>query len=916
MKPLVHLIRNLFRRAQVEQELDDEMSSWVEMRADEHEARGLSRDAAVRAARLDTGGVEQLKEEVRDVRFGAWLELLWRDVRFAARTLLHSPGVTAVVVLSLGLAIGANTAIFSMVNALLMKSLPVDRPEQLVLLSNGYTRGFVSGQKGRWSIYSYPLYRHLRDNQTAFEGIASFRTELDRLNVRLPRQEASTLAWCRLVSGNYFTVLGVTPLIGRVLSSNDESLTANPVAVISHSYWQRAFQGSTAVIGEVVNMNGIPVTIAGVAPEKFFGESIERELADIWLPVTLQPRVMMRRNALEDSVNSWLNLIGRLTPGSSVARAEAELNVALAQHLRQLAGPSIKPEQEQEIRKANIALSPGSGGVSFLRYLYTDALYILMAVVGLVLLIACANVANLLLARATAREKEMSMRLALGAGRMRLIRQLLVESLLLAGLGGAVGVALASWMTRLLLAGISTGDRMVPLDVAPDGRVLGFTLAVSLLTGILFGLAPALRASRVDVWPALKGTSSLSPSGSPRRFRLGLAQALIVAQVGLSVPLLAGAALFVQTLRQLQNQDLGFRPANVLEVGIDPLIAGYEPDRLESLYRNLLERVQVIPGVQSASLSLYSPMSGNNWSSPVEVEGHSSAAAGEETMSQWVWTGPRYLETTGMTLLRGREFSPGDVPNSRKVAIVNETFVAHYLQGRDPIGRQFAIPSLGVTQPIEIVGIVKDVKFNSLRQTFRPVAFMPITQAPIPPAKYARFLEVRGAPGTDPATLASTIRAAIQETDRNLPVTSIKTLEKQIADGLTRENLTAGVSSFFAALALALACIGVYGVLAYAVAKRGREIGIRMAIGARKGMILRMVLREVLLLSLAGIAIGLVAAVFTSNAIAAQLYGLKATDTRTLAGVALVLAACAALAGLLPALRASRVDPMVTLRAD
>jgi len=912
MRPLRHLLRNLFRRTKVEQELDDEMRSWVEMRADEHEAQGLTREQAVRAARLETGGVEQLKEEVRDVRLGAWLELLWQDVRFAFRTLLHSFGVTAVVVLSLGLAIGANTAIFSMVNALLMKSLPVDRPEQLALLSDGYTRGFVSGQKGRWSIYSYPLYRHLRDHQTTFEGIASFRTELDRLNVRLPKQQASTLAWGKLVSGNYFSVMGVTPVIGRGLSSADESHTANPIGVISYSYWQRAFQGSTAVIGEVVNINGIPVTIAGVAPEKFFGESIERELADIWLPVTLQPRIMMRRNALEDNVNSWLNLIGRLKPGVTFARAEAELNVTLAQHLRQLAGPAIRAEQEQEIRKASIALSPGSGGVSFLRYLYTDALYILMAVVGLVLLIACANVANLLLARATAREKEMSMRLALGAGRMRLLRQLLVESVLLAGFGGIVGVALALWMTRLLLAGISTGDRMIPLDVAPDGRVLGFTLGICLLTGILFGLAPALRTSRVDVWPALKGTSS-SPVG--RRFRFGLAQTLVVAQVGLSVPLLAGAALFVQSLRQLQNQDLGFRPANVIEVGIDPLIAGYEPDRLESLYGGLLDRVQTIPGVQVASLSLYSPMSGNNWSSPVEVEGHSPASR-DEAMSQWVWTGPRYLETVGMNLLRGREFSKADTANSRKVAIVNETFVSRYLQGRDAIGRQFTIASLGVTDSIEIVGVVKDVKFNSLRQPFRPVAFLPIAQAPIAPAKYARFLEVRAAPGTDPLGLTTAIRASVQETDRNLPVTSIKTLEKQIAEGLTRENLTAGVSSFFAGLALVLACIGVYGVLAYAVARRGREIGIRMAIGARKDMILRMVLREAMLLCAPGITVGLAAAVLASNLIASQLFGLAATDLRTLAAVSLVLAASGALAALLPAMRASRVDPMVTLRAD
>lgn len=497
------------------------------------------------------------------------------------------------------------------------------------------------------------------------------------------------------------------------------------------------------------------------------------------------------------------------------------------------------------------------------------------------------------------------MRLALGAGRTRLLRQALTESLLLAGLGGAVGVLFSSWMVSVLVAGISTGGRVIPLNVSPNATVLGFTLGLCLLTGVLFGLAPALRAARADVWPALQG----SPFAGRKRPRWGLARAFVVAQIGLSLPLLAGAGLLAQTLRQLRTQDFGFSPEQVLEVEIYPSLAGYRPDQLEPLYRALLDRVNAVPGVRAASLSLYSPMSGDNWSGEVAVEGY-APASGRNARCQWVWVGPRYVETAGMTLLIGRDLSERDTQNSPLVAVVNDSFARRYLSGQNPIGRHL---SMGKSD-IEIVGVVRDFKFNNPRQDIWPVVFLPLVQASMTPARYARFLEIRTA--GDPAGVGAAVREAVRQVDRNLPVAGIRTLTRQVDEMLSRERLVAGLSGFFAMLALLLACIGLGGVLAYAVTRRAREIGIRLAVGARRADILSMILREALLLAAIGVAIGLVASLGLTVVLSSQLYGVRAADPRTLAAAALLLGAVAVLAALWPARRAAGVDPIRTLRAE
>ena len=843
------------------------------------------------------------------------MSTLFQDVRYAIRMLAKNSSFTAVAVLTLALGIGANTAIFTLINALMMKKLPVPKPEQLVLFGEGLRRGFIGfGPGEHYDIFSYPLYEHLRDNDSSFEGIAAFRTELDRLNVRRQgagESEAAQLAWGRLVSGNYFSVLRVQPRLGHVLRPEDDRPEASPVAVISHSYWTRRFGNDPTVVGRVLNVNGILLTVAGVTPPEFFGESVESPLADFWLPVMLQPRLMPERGSvLEDPYVNWLNLLGRLEPGVSLQKAQAGVDVAFRQFLTARAGAHLSPEAQRDIQKSYIKLSPGGSGICSLRFLYSRPLYSLMAVVALVLLIACANVANILLSRAAARQKEISLRLAVGASRSRLLRQLLTESVLLGLLGGAVAVLFSTWGVSLLVAMVAGGTGGLPLSVTPDAMVLGFTLAVSLLTGILFGLAPAFRATGMDVAQSLKSGAL----GTTRGARWNLPKGLVVSQVGLSLLLLVCAGLLVRTLQNLAKQDFGFNPEHVLEVGIDPRIAGYKQDQLIPLYQSLLDRLNALPGVRVASLSLYSPMSGDGWGGQISVQGY-FPPRNEQADCQWVWVGPRYVETEGMTLLLGRDLGPGDTKGAPQVAVVNESFAQRYLAGQNPIGHRFSMGVPAKTYETEIVGVVKNFKFNDPREDYGPIAFLPLAQVE-GPASYAANVEIRTT--ADPTSIASSVRRAIQDLDKNLPVTGINTLGEQVYERLHKENLIARLSSFFGILALLLACIGLYGLLAYRVARRTNEIGIRMALGAGQRQVLWMVLRESLALVGVGVALGLAMAFAATRFISSQfeLYGVKPADPATMAAATIALAAVAVFAGYIPARRATKVDPMVALRYE
>ena len=838
------------------------------------------------------------------------MNTLWQDARYGVRMLRKSPGFTAAAVLSLALGIGANTAIFTLLNAVLLKSLPVHAPDQLVLFGDSPSEGTSKGDppRGRWWLFSYPAYEYLRDHNDSLAGLCAFRSGEARLSVRIEGSsgEAAQRAQGHLVSGNYFSVLGVTSSLGRVLTPEDDEAAARPATVISHRYWKDKWKADPLVIGKSVVLNGAPFTIVGVAPPEFFGERVRRA-PDFWLPLAFQPQVEMHDSALNDQKTYWLNLMGRLKPGVGSEQAQASLNVALQQFLTAQAGAELTDDRRASIQNSSVKLAPGGRGISGLRFFYSEPLRMLMAIVALVLLIACANVGNLLLSRSASRQTEMSLRLALGASRGRIVRQLLTESVVLAAIGGAIGLLFAGWGVDALVALVS---KTTPLDVRADTLVLAFTAGVSLFSGIIFGLAPALRASRSDLSTALKAKSSRVGG---LKLRSGLAPALIVSQVALSLVLLVGAGLFGRSLLKLEGEDLGFNRENVLLVDIDPRLAGYKPTELSALYRQLLDRLGALPGVRSTSIATYSPLSGAGRSSSITVHGQTPGAADEMVVSDML-IGPNYCETLGLPLVLGRQIGLQDTPASGKVAVVNQSFAEKFFEGENPIGRRFSFGDEEKdAQDLEIIGVIGDVKYDSPRDKPAPTAYRPILQVQDQGA-YSSNLEIRTE--GDPSAAASDVRAAIAQVDDKLPVIYVSSFRKQLADSLGQERLIAQIVSFFGVLALILACVGLYGVMAHAVARRTNEIGIRMALGAESNSILWMVLRETMILVLVGIAIGVPAALGAARLVSTQLYGLNGADPLTLTGAVTLLIAVAALAGYLPARRAARVDPMVALRYE
>jgi len=831
-----------------------------------------------------------------------------QDLRYGARMLLKHPGLTLIAVLSLALGIGANSAIFSLLDAVLLKTLPVKNPEQFVLLSRSHPQGSKLS-----SNISYPVFAQLREQNHVCAGMF---TVLDFVRLNASVNGQAEMVEGQLVSGSFHSVLGVKAVLGRTFSADDDQVPgANPVAVISDGYWQRRFARDPAVIGKSIILNGAPFTIVGVTPPEFFGVTVGVS-PDISLPLAMLAQAIPGETAPAESYrhDALPHILARLNPGVTPQQASAALTLLLQQSLRAEAGSQWSPEREQDFQQQRIELTPGSQGLSGLRRQFYEPLRllsaplgVLMAVVGLVLLIACANVANLLLARATARRKEIAVRLALGAGRLRLIRQLLTESALLALLGGALGLLFAYWGNDLLLTLISSGRRPLLLQLAPDARMLGFTAAVSLLASLLFGLAPALRATRVDLTPALKDSPRMPGRGSSR---FKLSQALVVAQVALSLVLLIGAGLFVRSLLKLQSLDVGFEQEKVLFLSVDPKLIGYQRPQIADLYRRVLERIAAIPGVRSASLSRNSLLSGGRIEGAISLPGSTSMS----DESRWVRrdaVGPRFFETVGMPLLMGRDFNAQDNERAPQVAVINETCSRAYFGHESPLGKRFGWEPEQSSE-IEIVGVVKDAKYHSLREETPRMIYLPYLQDS--GAWRETNLQVRTA--NDPLSMAAAIRRELQAIDPNLPVFGVKTLKAQVNESLAQERLVATLSGFFGMLALLMACVGLYGVLSFTVSQRTAEIGIRMALGAQRGNVLWLVMRETLLLILIGIAVGLSAALATTRLTASLLFGLAPTDLVTVSLATLLMIMVGALSGYLPARRATKVDPMIALRCE
>lgn len=839
----------------------------------------------------------------------------FQDLRYGVRVLYQNPGFACVAILSLALGIGVNTAIFSLIDAVLLKSLPVKDPQSLVFLSDPGSEGVgIGSQAGDRDLFTHEEFARLRAQNQVFASMFGSESGVNRINFSLGGGSMEEAAG-KLVSEDYFATLGIEPAMGRTFSVADSrGPGSDPYLVLSYNYWRKRFALDPGVLGKSVQIHKTFFTIIGVAAPGFLGESAS-QAPDLFLPMMMEPQVKPGRDWLHDDPSKvekveWMHVGGRLKPGISVVQAQSSLNVLFQQILHAQAGSHLSAERERRLADNKIKIRSGAKGASGLRESFSRPLLVLMTVVGLVLLIACANVANLLLARATARRKEIGVRLALGANRARLVGQLVTESMLLALAGGGLGILLAYWGDQTLLNLFAGSDGRERLIVVPDARVLLFTVAVSVVTGVLFGLAPALRATRVDVYGALR-ENARGVTGGTGRVTAG--KVLVAAQVAVSLVLLIGAGLFLRTLYNLKNVDLGYPREKMLLVRVDALDAGYKTSvQRSAVFQTLLERFRAIPGVREVTLSENGLFSGTDSADQVWVEGYKPQKKGDDH-ARWDHVGPNYFSTIGIPILLGREIGPQDGGAAPRVCVINETMAKFFFGNDNPIGKHVRdeFPDTRVT--FEIVGVAKDDRDHRVRGVVPRRFFVPFFNGigEMPPN--ANF-ELRTF--ADPNLVLSAVRHEVEQVDQTLPIIAASPLDRLLDRAMMQDRLIAQLSTFFGVLALVLAATGLYGVLSYSVARRTNEIGIRMALGARQGTVLGMVFRETARVVLVGIAIGLPLAFAATRLIASQLYGLSAGDPVTIGGAVGVLAAVAMFACYVPARRASRVDPLVALRYE
>jgi predicted permease len=922
------------------------------LEADRLREEGLSEEEASAMARRNLGNITKAKERFYEAHRWRWLDHLWQDLGFGLRQLRRSPGFTAVAVLTLALGIGANTAIFSLIDAVMLRSIPVRHPSQLVVFRwkarhplriNGYSDFGDCPDHGGAGLsgcsFPMPVFEAMRSEARLFSGVTVFAGPAQ---LELSGNGPPSMAGGELVSGDYFSTLGVSAAIGRTLGPGDDSPAASPVVVLSYAYWQSAFGSKRSVLGRLIDLNNVPFTIVGVAAPSFTRLS-PGKTQDLWLPIAMAPRLGIDWGKDQGLSNWWLVMLGRLKPGASLNQAQAALSLLFRDEMLHGAKPLSKPQDDPAI-----TLVPAQKGLTGRRFWFSTPLYVLMAAVGLILLIACANVAGLLLARATTRYKEMAVRLAMGAARTRIVRQLLTESVMLSVAGAALGIAFAYWGVHVIMGLIlSSTPEPLALAVAPDWRILAFTISIALFTGILFGLAPALRSTQVDLTPALKeNTSTAVRGGSGMRRGFHLGNTLVIAQVGLSVIVLAGAGLVVRTLRNLRAINPGFDTRNLLLFSIDPTLSGYKDAQIQSLYRSLQARLAALPGVMSASYSSVALLTGSLRGTDVHVEGQPEKKVVEvDTLA----LGPGFLKTMRIPLLEGRKFTSEDfemaaeasaasnpvehagrAAPSRPVAgasplalppvpaLVNRAFVRTYFPHQNPLGKRIAYSAgddAGGASAIgkpkspgwQIVGVVGDTKYSIPRRGIHPAVFLPLTGG-------GAHFELRA--GGNPALLIRAVRNAANQVDNHIVLFDIHTQSQEIDELLLQERLVAQFASFFGVLAVLLACMGLYGLLAYEVTRRTREVGIRMALGAQKADVLKLVAKQGMILTLVGVGIGIAGALGLTRFLSSLLYGVKPADPLTFVVVSTVLSGVAVLACYIPARRATKIDPMVALRYE
>jgi predicted permease len=902
----------LLRRRRFDAEIDEEMRLHRELRQQEQIERGISATEARYAAQRRFGNDLLLREESRDMWGWGWLDDLGKDIRYGLRMLRKNPGFTAVAVITLALGIGANTAIFTLVNAVMIKTLPVANPGQLYRLGDNNNCCVMTGTQngGSFVLYPYPLYEDLRDHTTEFTELTAFTPLLTDLSVRRSHVASPAEPYKgELVSGNYFTMFGVSAVTGRTLMPSDDNPGAPPAAVMCYHTWQRQFGSDPSVVGATFTINTVSYTVVGVAPPAFYGDTLRSDPPDFWLPLATEPVLNRQGSLLHNLELEWLYLMGSLKPGSEPVQAQAGLTAKLQQWLD--SHSEVIPDRDRgEIPSQHIHLTSAGSGVNRLQEDYAAGLRLLETLSGLVLLIACANLANLLLARGVANRSETAVRLALGAPRRRLVRQILTESVLLAVAGGAAGLYLAYAGTHAILLLAFRGARYVPISARPSLLVLGFALLLSLVTGIVFGVAPAWIASRSDPAETLRG------AGRSTREASSFAQkSLVILQVALSTVLLIGAGLLTRSLHNLEDQHFGFATQGRLIVKVDPALARYRPDKLDGLYQQIEQAVSRLPGVLSASLSGYSPLDGDNWSEYVYIEGHPPDLQG--VAPSWDRVGPHYFETIGTHLVRGRAIDERDTPTAPYVAVINQAFARRFFPKEDPIGQHFGMAYQSHRGDYEIVGIVEDAKYQDTRGPAYPTYFLPLLQTSFgvrDGSVYIHDIELHTA--GRPENLESAVRKTLAGVDPNLTILGMTSLVEQVSSNFNQDRLIARLTELFGLLALTLACVGLYGVTAFAVARRTNEIGIRMALGADRRTVLTMVLRGALFQVAVGLAIGIPTALAGSRLLSSLLYGVKSYDPWILLLAAVVLGTCALFAGLIPARRAAKVDPMVALRYE
>ena len=848
-----------------------------------------------------------------------WVEIVGRDFRYALRTLRRSRGFAAVAALTLALGIGANTAIFTLLDQVLLRLLPVKNPQQLMLLT---MRGQHYGNNWGGNAISYPMYRDFQDHNEVFSGMFC----------RFPQPVSMTFGGqservpAELVSGTYFGVLGVGTALGRAIGPDDDRVPdGHPQVMLSYDFWKQRFGGDPQIVGKTMLVNNHQMTIIGVAQAGFDGVELGYS-TKIFIPVMMEHEIIIGpMKMLTDRRSRWVNAFGRLKLGATQERAKASLqpfmHSMLEMEVKEAAFRNASAYAREQFLKCWIDVLPGSQGRASLRRELRTPLWVLMATTGMVLLIACANIANLLLARATGRQKEIAVRLAMGATRGRIVSQLLIETLSLSALGGLLGLALAYWADKALMAVYLPSDSGdLNISSAPDFRVLLFTLAVTVVTGVIFGLAPALQATKPDVGKTLKDEAGAVVRGGHGRLR----SALVVTQVALSLLLLIGAGLFLRSLKNLSNLGPGFRAERLVGFNIDPSLNGYSVERLKVFYQQLTDNLGAIPGVQSVAVASMRIMENNEWDSGLTAEGYSPTKPDDHPQAYMNQIGPGYFATMGVPIVAGRDFRLTDNREVRRgleendfdweptTIIINEKFAKQFFAGRNPVGMHLGFGTdPGTKTPMEIIGVVKDIKYTNLRDEIPIQAFIPYMGS-----RYLGGMTVYVRTTGEPNQLMTSVRAKLREVDANLPIYAMRTMDEQISNSLATERMIASLSTVFGFVATALAIIGLYGVMSYSVAQRTREIGIRMALGAVQGKVVWMVMREVLRLIVVGVAVGVPAALALTRVVKSQLYGLEAHDPWTLGLATGLLAMVACLAGYVPALRASRLDPMKALRYE